>query len=84
MIQPFIWIFTSLLLLRRGRKNPQPQPPRPSDAEAQHAAEAAFDREFERSGDEDVAAGVAIKAYQQAGGKDPIFVAQIQYWTGAA
>jgi hypothetical protein len=31
-----------------------------------------------------VAAGVAIKAYQQAGGKDPIFVAQIQYWTGAA
>jgi len=80
---PLVGAIAALLFFGNKRKKKETAILTPPTRSAQKTAEIAFDEEFGRSGNEDVAAEKAILAYQQAGGKDPIFIAQIQYWTGS-
>lgn len=83
MILPVAGMIASLLLLGNRRKKKEMIVAAPLKKSAEKFAEQAFDNEFEKSGDDDLAAEKAIKAYQRAGGRDPEFIAQIPYWTGS-
>lgn len=78
---PLAGVIASLLFFGHKRKKKEAVQHHPAKGPSQFAAQA-FDREFARSQDEDMAAEAAIESYQRAGGNDPAFIAQIQYWTG--
>lgn len=83
MSLPLVGVIASFLFFGKKRKKKEMQAAKPLPMSAARAAGQAFDQEFARSGDDDQAAEKAIEAYQRSGGKDPEFIAQIQYWTGS-